>query len=318
LVSQSTTSRPQSLLGAILTSAATIAVSAAVLLPSSALAEETDTFGGLTVHHIYPTEIDPDVGPQFNHVNYVAHKTGTAPSDQVVLFLPGTGGDPEGYWRVLRTVAADGYRVIGLEYNDVPAVAQVCPQNPDPACSGSFREERIFGDATNAPVDEPQDETIVNRLIKLIDYLDRQHPDEGWGRYLDGGKPDWSKFVVSGHSQGAGHAAYVAKKHSVARVVLFSSPWDDYGPDHKVAPWIPEKAATPPELWFAEYHEREDTRDLIEAAYAALPILKDNLFVFNLGLAPDQNPDGENPYHVSTVLNTGYVPQWRAMFGSPQ
>lgn len=54
-------------------------------------------------------------------------RSATAP---LVVFFPGTGGKPEGTRRLFNVVAQQGYRVIGLEYNDVPSVQQVCPLTP--------------------------------------------------------------------------------------------------------------------------------------------------------------------------------------------
>ena len=46
-----------------------------------------------------------------------------------------------------------------------------------------------------------------------------------------------------------GMAAYLAKEHSVARAVLFSSPWDSYGGKGgqlpALAPWFVTSSATP-------------------------------------------------------------------------
>src|SRR5262249_31524392 len=138
----------------------------------------------------------------------VVFAPGTPASAQLAVFLPGTSGKPEYVALLLSIVARQGYRVIGLEYNDVPAVAQVCPRNPNPACSGNFREERIYGDAQESPVENTPAEAIVPRLTALLRNLAKQHPGEGWKTYLSGDAPDWSKIVLSGLSQGAGMAAY--------------------------------------------------------------------------------------------------------------
>jgi hypothetical protein len=36
------------------------------------------------------------------------------------------------------------------------------------------------------------------------------------------GRPDYGKMIVSGHSQGAGHAPYIASKFMVQRVVVLT------------------------------------------------------------------------------------------------
>jgi hypothetical protein len=65
------------------------------------------------------------------------------------LYLPGTDGRPEGDVHLLNVATEQGYRAIGLEYNDAPAVAEVCPRNPARTCSDDFRRTRIYGDKTS-------------------------------------------------------------------------------------------------------------------------------------------------------------------------
>jgi hypothetical protein len=155
-------------------------------------------------------------------------------------------------------------------------------------------------------------ESIVNRLVKLLEYLDRHYPGDNWGSYLQSGAPDWSRIVVSGLSQGAGMAAYIAKRESVARVVLFSSPWDFFGPAKTPAPWLSEPSATPSNRWFAEYHRRENTAALIARAYSVLQIPPQNVRIFDL---PTHGEHSRNPYHGSTIRVPAYEPQWRFLFG---
>lgn len=105
--------------------------------------------------------------------------------------------------------------------------------------SAAMREAR--------PVANTQSETIVNRLVKLLSYLQEHDAPRRWDGYLLNGEPNWSRIVVSGLSQGAGMAAYIAKRKAVARAVLFSSPWDFMGASRQLAPWISEPSATPPD-----------------------------------------------------------------------
>merc|ERR1712232_752412 len=42
----------------------------------------------------------------------------------------------------------------------------------------------------------------------------------------ENGLPDWTKIVISGHSQGASHAAYIAYRKPVAGAIAFSGPQD--------------------------------------------------------------------------------------------
>jgi hypothetical protein len=194
-------------------------------------------------------------------------------------------------------------------------VVQVCPRDPDPGCSGNFRRRRVFGGNAGSPVENTQAETIVNRLISLLLYLQDHDAAGQWDGYLIDGEPNWSRIVVSGLSQGAGMAAYIAKHKSVARVVLFSSPWDFQRSSQRLAPWLTDPSATPSERWFAEFHRRENTAALIARAYQALQIPKDHIRIFDLDLPKDMKFKSDNPYHGSTVRVPAYAPEWEFLFG---
>ena len=112
-------------------------------------------------------------------------------------------------------------------------------------------------------------------------------------------------------------AAYIAQREQVARVVLFSSPWDYSLESRSLAPWIGEPSVTPPERWFAEYHRRENTAGLIAQAYAVLHIPPAHIRIFDLDLPANHGHRSDNPYHGSTAHAPGYAPEWRFLFGSP-
>ena len=270
--------------------------------------------GNLTTQEILPSAADPSI-TRFNEPNVIVFDEAAPADSPLVVFLPGTDGKPRSAGQLLRVVAAQGYRVIGLEYNDEPAVVQVCPRNPDSSCSANFRAHRIFGGNARSPVENTQAETIVNRLVSLLGYLQEHDSAQHWDRYLLDGEPNWSRIVVSGLSQGAGMAAYIAKHKLVARVVLFSSPWDHVRASQQLAPWIGEPSATPPDRWFAEYHRRENTAALLARAYKVLQIPADHVLIFDLDLPKDMKTKSDNPYHVSTVRNAGYESEWQFLFG---
>lgn len=268
----------------------------------------------LVVQEIKPSDADASI-TRFDDPNYVIFDDDSTAREELVVFLPGTMGKPHNAAELLRVVADQGYRVIGLEYNDSPAIVQVCSHNPSPSCSAAVRERRTFGtDVTNAVENTPA-ESIVYRLVRLLEYLDRNDPPRQWHSYLSGREPDWGRIVVSGLSQGAGMAAYIAKHKSVARVVLFSSPWDYQGYSGALAPWLFESSATPPERWFAEFHRRENTATLLAHAYSALRISPDHIRIFDLDLPVGIKVNQENPYHGSTIRNPGYTNDWEFLFG---
>lgn len=267
----------------------------------------------LQVMRIKPSDADPAVHA-FDEPNLVAVPSQVADGARLAVFLPGSNGRPDNVRLLLAVIASAGYPTIGLEYNDEPSVVQVCPRRPDPGCSADFRQQRVFGNAGKPPVDNAPEEAIVRRLVMLLRYLNRQQPEAHWDGYLDGDEPKWSRIVVSGLSQGAGMAAYIAKKRTVARVVLFSSPWDFYGSQRTLAPWLSGPSETPPDRWFAEVHRRENTASLITQAYRLLAIPDDHVRVFDLD--PPGGGSGPNPFHGSTVKLPGYVPDWQWLYGS--
>ena len=265
---------------------------------------------------IKPSQANPSV-EQHDTPNVVITRDSAVGSAQgtLAVFLPGTGGQPENVLPLLNTISRQGYTVIGLSYNDEPSLSKICPQDPNPQCSAKFREIRSFGTG-KGPVENSRAESIANRLIDLLHYLDRIHPEAGWSTYLTAdGNPAWNRILVSGLSQGAGMAAFIAKRYQVYRVVLFSSPWDVTGRNRRPAPWLSGQSATPPDRWWAERHVQENTTDLIAHAYGALRIPSDHILLFRGGLLPQQHPGTENPYHSSTVRNINYADQWKVLYG---
>ena len=284
---------------------------------------DTVTVTGIVVYRVNPSVADSSSDRRFDNPHYISFDRSAKADAPLLVFFPGTGGRPQNTTVFSDVAVKQGYRVIGLEYVDTPAVQQVCPREPDPGCAEKVRRKRIYGDDVTSLIDDRAEESIVARLTKLLAYLDRQHPGEHWSQYLKDGQPDWSRIAVSGLSQGAGMAAYIAQRTMVARAVLFSSPWDNYGPRHVLAPWVTRgSGATPSDRWYAAYHRNENTADLIARAYSALRIPRDHIHVFTLEPAAILS---QNPNHLSVVTNgatprkadgtPAYLEEWRAMLG---
>ena len=285
-------------------------------------AQDSANVDDLVRYRIAPSAVD-SAARRFDAINYVVAARGVKKDAPLLVFLPGTGGRPINTTLFSDLAARQGYRAIGLEYDDEPAVQQICPRNPDPGCSEKVRRKRIFGEDATSLIDDKPNESIAARLAALLTALDRDHPTDGWGRYLKDGQPNWPNIAVSGLSQGAGMAAYIAQRTLVARVILFSSPWDNYGRFRTLAPWIERgSGATPSDRWYGAYHRNENTSDLIRHAYASLHVPSDHIHV--LTLEPSHKM-GDNPYHPSVVGNNttprlpngtpAYLEDWRALLG---
>lgn len=273
---------------------------------------------GRIIECIRPSATDSAIR-RFDSPSYVLFNDNSGPGANLLVFLNGTDGRPPGPVPFLKAAADAGYRVIALTAIDVPAVAQYCAPNPDPNCSGNFRRMRIYGDAAipDPAVENTPAESIVNRLVKLLQYLDRQEPQRKWGDYLENGAPKWSRIALTGQSQGAGMSAFIAQEHEVARVILFSSPWDyieTKGHHATLAPWLSGPSKTPLQRWYAGYHEHENTAGLIQRAYAALRIPPDHIRVFkrDLPVSP-QVARHHNLYHMQGISSPSYE-QDRAFF----
>jgi hypothetical protein len=294
-----------------------LAAPAASQLPQRQSDARCEQAAGVMIECVRPSKTDPTIH-RFDSAHYVLLNTRAKPNGQLLLFMTGTGGQPPGPREFLRAAADAGYHVISLEYNDDISVAVYCPTR-DPACSEVFRAMRIYGDRrlVDEAIDNTPAESIVNRLVKLLQYLDRSHPHSGWGRYVENGAPNWRSIVVCGQSQGAGMAAFIAKEHEVARVILFSSPWDFVRRDgrRQLAPWIALPSQTPPDRWFGGYHARENAADLLVRSYAELKNPEDN--IRNEDLPAGNRPGGGNPFHGQGILNRVYAQQWAFFLRTP-
>ncbi|MDR3734588.1 MAG: hypothetical protein P4L10_03525 [Acidobacteriaceae bacterium] len=253
---------------------------------------------------VTPTEADPGLKTEFSDPNVVVMPRDAARPELVVL-LPGTSGRPSGYSLLISTLADDGFRVIGLMYDNKPTEDKACDKTSDVECHRAFREERFTGHAPRATVQNSPEEGIEHRLVMLLKYLNNAHPKDGWTQYLDGDKPAWGKIIISGHSQGSGHAAYIAKHHEVARAVLFSGPYDviDIRTAPKLAKWLSDDSKTPMDRWYAEYHEHDLGEPIIPMTLGALKVPADHIYVSHLDLTP-----GASGFHASGTHDTRMVP----------
>ena len=188
-----------------------------------------------------------------NHL--IAVNTGIKLPGVLYVHLPGSGGLPEDYQSVTACAASCGYHVVTLAYPNWPAVRILIKGITDPDLLESIRQERLFGEDCTDAVDVSRADSIENRLIRLLQYNHQTHPDEEWDLYLTpDNKLKWDRIVVGGHSQGAGHAAYLAKVYDLTGIIMFAGPGDfitGSGP----APWLYYQNVTPPERMYAFTHK---------------------------------------------------------------
>lgn len=254
--------------------------------------------------------------------------------DRLVIMFTGSNGSPDGYTEFLQTAAGLGHHVIALSYHNNPSVGAHCMPFQDPTCYGKARLEMIdgcprwdwsaptpLGDALPQPgtpghVAHDTTDSIENRLAKLLDHLRLTYPAAGWdfamaatAQSCDANDPwaqtlpqlDWSRVVLAGHSQGGGHAAILAMKYEVARVVMLSAPTDMDGltdsSANLAAEWVNTAGATPTNRYTGLVHNAEK-------AYAAVTR---NWTAF--GLEQPTTVDGQSsPHGGAKLLSTSWMP----------
>lgn len=188
-------------------------------------------------------------GPHLVYFNRTAK-----PRNELLIFLPGTNGKPGGTDLFCQTAADLGYHTLALAYpTDVPATS--VRNRPDPKAFENFRLEIIEGRDLSPRIAVDRTDSIENRLIKLLQYLDASDRGGGWGQYLTAsGGLKWAKIAVTGHSQGGGHAALIATKHRVARAIMTGAPKDFDRARNAPAAWYGHPA-TPVSGFFTFNHE---------------------------------------------------------------
>ena len=165
------------------------------------LASVPVTRAALTTRVIAPVVTDPAItngNPLFRHWVYL--DINRPPAGKLFVFLPGTGGPPNAYRLILETAAQAGCHAVGLAYvNEQEVNAELCLGQPA-TCAGEVRLENVTGADTSPLLDVNRANSIENRLIKLLEYLHRQFPAEGWGAFLTGGQPRWELVAVSAYA----------------------------------------------------------------------------------------------------------------------
>jgi hypothetical protein len=245
--------------------------------------------------------------------------------NKLFLFIGGSFSTPENYKLIIDHAASVGLDAISLAYPNSVAAAPL-GTSTDPLVFDNYRDELCFGNQVSNEVSVDVLNSISTRTIKLIQYLQSTYPDQNWGQYLTTTNTlHWDKVVVSGHSQGSGHACYLAKKNLVDRVAMLSGP-NDYSTNFGAsANWLTLPGLTPLSKHYSLLHTKDEivpftqqvanTRALGLLGITESPVLVDNL------TAPYQNAHSLSlgisalSFHSSTVSTNSKLPAiWTYMF----
>lgn len=218
-------------------------------------------FAQLTTLYIPPHLTDNNyTAAQDSH--YVALNTAAISNNRLLVFLPGTGAKTKHYTYFPALAADLGYHCVAVAYpNGYPSIASLCAGNADTNCYRNISQEVCYGTDVSSNVNVDTLNCINTRLVKLLQYLSTTYPANGWGQFLNGASLAWGTIVVSGHSQGSGHALYLAKTQSCDRVIMFSGA-DDYSNLYsKPANWVYIPGYTAINRHFSFLHLQDDVWD---------------------------------------------------------
>lgn len=257
--------------------------------------------GQMIAHEILPSSTQGTI--QDVHGPHLVSAPATGGKAKLLLSFPGTGAPANAFHDFDSVASLLGYHTISLDYKN-EVITTVCRPSLDENCFNSFRQEIAFGTPVSDSVMVDSTNSIYNRLIRLLQFLSAKYPGERWSQFLKGGKIAWNHISTVGHSQGAGHAAYLGKFFKLDRVIALSGPQDFLDRFDKPAPWIRSETKTPSLRFYSLLH-RDDPfgfqkqltcniqlsgtseRDTVSAE--PLVAVKGNIFVLHL---PSQNAHG--------------------------
>jgi len=213
------------------------------------------------------TDLSIDLEGNRHHV-YV--NTDCTPNQKLLLHMVGTIDNPARTTFYPTLAANNGYKVISLKYKNDDSASELCRFSQDENCYVAFHQEIIYGIDAHPELSVDESNSIYNRLVKLLLYMHDEYPSEGWDDFLiDNETVDWTSIVLSGHSQGGGHAAFIAKENQVDRVVMFASPNEFSFVFNEPTAWLGEESATPDSCFYAFLNLNDEIVDFDEQ-YACL------------------------------------------------
>lgn len=169
---------------------------------------------------------------------------------KLLLTIGGTRSLPTDFLDLAKVAVQQGYSVISVDYPNLISTKE-CLDTKDPNCFDLFRREIYDGSNVSELVTVDFENSLLRRIQTLLAYLSDQDPR--WRRFWDGSEIKWSEVVVLGHSQGAGHAAFISKRHKVHRVIMLAGPIDYWQVDEP-ATWVKKPGVTPGDRYYALLH----------------------------------------------------------------
>jgi hypothetical protein len=207
------------------------------------------------MHAIYPSETDPAIS--VIHGPHLVFNPASKAIRKLVISFPGTNSDPAVFKGFDSIAATLGYHALSLDY-DNRVITTVCRPSADSSCFDAFRQEIGFGTPVSSLTHVDSANSIYHRIYSALKFLTVHDPGEGWNYFFNGDKILWENIVTTGHSQGAGHAAFFGKSFSVYKVIILAGPQDFMDVYHKPAGWIRATGKTNPSKFKALLHIHDE------------------------------------------------------------
>ncbi len=205
---------------------------------------------------VKPNETDVNYASE-EESHYVVRSNKTH-LNKLLLFIGGSYSIPKNYNLVCDHAASIGLDVISISYPNNVATASLGTSS-DKFIFDNYRDEICFGNQVSNVVSVDDLNSINTRTTKLIIHLKKAFPKQNWDQYLTTSNTlKWEKIVISGHSQGSGHACYLGKKRMAERVVMFSGPNDFSSFYNEAGNWLKSSGLTPLNKHFALLHSKDE------------------------------------------------------------
>jgi len=122
----------------------------------------------------------------------------------------------------------------------------------------AYRRAIVRGGSVDETLTVAADSSIEARIVAALRHLAAARGSEGWGEFSSKQGVVWDKLILIGHSQGAGHAAYLAHEHKVAKVLAVAGPQDYLTELARPAAWLSAPSRTPHDRYRALLHVQDE------------------------------------------------------------
>lgn len=177
----------------------------------------------------------------------------------LLAFIGGTGSVPQDNILFAEFAAEKGFDVAIVNYPNSVSSMDLYQQS-DTFAYEKFHEEILYGNDVSTLVNVDKTQSILSALVFLISKLNSNFGIQK-NLYIKNNLPDFSAIMVAGHSQGAGHAAYLGQQVNCKKILLFSGPNDDLK-KLKIQPlWLKKPTITEKNKFTTVLHHKDEVVD---------------------------------------------------------